>query len=210
MRAVLINGSPKVKDSASAVLLGKVKELFGSRCEIEELHFKKASVSEEDMAKLKEADVMVFAYPLYVDGIPGHLLSCLMHIEKAGLQNRDALIYGVCNCGFYEGIQAEAALGILKNWSIKAGFVWGGGIGVGGGGCIAMLPKIPTGKGPMASIDKELMQMTDNAVNKASQDNRYANVNMPRFVYKQAAQMGWRQAIKSNGLKAKDLDRRPE
>ena len=38
------------------------------------------------------------------------------------------------NCGFYEGIQAEFALDILRNWSLKTGLIWSGGIGIGGGG----------------------------------------------------------------------------
>ena len=36
-------------------------------------------------------------------------------------------------------IQAKTALEILENWCAKTGFVWGGGIGVGGGGGLAMM-----------------------------------------------------------------------
>ena len=208
MRVALINGSPKFKDSTSAILLDTIKELFDNRCEIAEFHFNKTSVSDEDLEKLKDSGAIIFAFPLYIDGIPGHLLSCLEQIDKAGILNRNVYIYGICNCGFYEGIQTDTALNILRNWSCKAGSAWGGGIGVGGGGCITLLPKLPVYKGPKASIDKELKVMTDNVICKVSQDNRYTNVNMPRFAYKQAAQFGWRQKIKANGLTVADLGRK--
>ena len=42
------------------------------------------------------------------------------------------------------------------------------------------------------------------------QEDRYVSVAFPRFLYKMAGQMGWRQMIKANGGKAKDLGRQPE
>ena len=41
-----------------------------------------------------------------------------------------------------------------------------------------------------------------------NQENNYISVGMPRFLYKMAAQMGWRQAIKANGGKVRDLGKR--
>ena len=37
-------------------------------------------VSQEAIEKLKNIEVWVFAYPLYVDAVPAHLLSCLVQL----------------------------------------------------------------------------------------------------------------------------------
>lgn len=210
MRIALINGSPKVNQSASGALLEDIKGYVSDKAEIVAVGLHTAEVSKEIISELEKADVWVFAYPLYVDGIPGHLLSCLMQLEKAGLDNPKRHIYGIVNCGFYEGIQAEFALKLLQNWSVKAGFIYGGGVGIGGGGGLAMMPKLEPGQGPKAPIDKALEVLVDTMLEHKTQENNYVSVAFPRIFYKMGAQMGWRQMIKANGGKAKDLGSRPE
>lgn len=245
MRIVLINGSPKVNGSASGILLedfrkkvteagypGKKNgEAAGaaaetdteaetgrtvfSQIEIAETGLHTASVSGEAMKELDCADVWVFAYPLYVDGIPSQLLSCLVQLEKTPVFNRKKVVYGIVNCGFYEGIQAETALAVLENWCKKAGHSWGGGIGVGGGGALAMLPDMAPGRGPKAQIDKALTALAERCragtvMEKGARENIYVSVAMPRTLYKMAGQLGWRQMIKKNGGKTKDLSKRWE
>ena len=109
MRIALINGSPKVNNSVSGVLLEDLKGYWGEDTEVVNFGFHSAAVSKEVIEELARTDTWVFAYPLYVDGIPGHLLSCFIQLEEAHLQNRQIHIYGIVNCGFYEGIQAELA-----------------------------------------------------------------------------------------------------
>lgn len=210
MKIALINGSPKAKDSASGVLLEDLKGYLGEKAETVQLGFHSSGVSEEVIEELSAADAWVFAYPLYVDGIPGHLLSCLIQLEEAGLQNRQIHIYGIVNCGFYEGTQAALALRLLRNWSIKAGFIWRGGVGVGGGGGLAMMPKTEPGHGPKAPIDKALAALADRILKREVQEDHYVSVALPRFLYKMGAQIGWRQMIKANGGKSKDLGKTPE
>lgn len=208
MRIALLNGSPKVKNSASGTLLEDLKGYLEQKAEVVNFGFHSAAISEETIGELAKTDAWVFAFPLYVDGIPGHLLSCLVQLEQAQIQNPEIRIYGIVNCGFYEGIQAEFALKILQNWSIKAGFFWGGGLGVGGGGGLSMMPKVEGGKGPKAPIEKALEILSDNILKKEAQDDQYVSVAFPRFLYRLGAQIGWRQMIKANGGKTKDLRKR--
>lgn len=210
MRIALINGSPKRKESASGALLDDLKYYFEDKAEIVEIGFHTSVLPEKTLEELGEADAWVFSYPLYVDGIPGHLLACLTQLEEARLQRPQVHIYGIVNCGFYEGIQAELALKILQNWSDKAGYIWGSGVGVGGGGSLAMMPKMEPGKGPKANIEKALNRMAEQALGGESGENAYVSVGFPRAMYKIAAQMGWRQAIKANGGRKRDLGRQPE
>lgn len=210
MKVALINGSPKVNNSASGALLEDLKGYIGEKAEVVDFGFHKATVSKEVIEELAKTDAWVFSYPLYVDGIPGHLLSCLIQLEEVRIQNPQVHIYGIVNCGFYEGIQAEFALKLLQNWSIKAGFIWSGGVGIGGGGGLAMMPKLEPGQGPKAPIDKALEDLSDLILKKVVQENNYVSVAFPRFLYKMGAQIGWRQMIKANGGKVRDLGKRPE
>lgn len=210
MKVALINGSPKVNNSASGALLEDLKGYIGEKAEVVDFGFHKATVSKEVIEELAKTDAWVFSYPLYVDGIPGHLLSCLIQLEEVRIQNPQVHIYGIVNCGFYEGIQAEFALKLLQNWSIKAGFIWSGGVGIGGGGGLAMMPKLEPGQGPKAPIDKALEDLSDLILKKVVHENNYVSVAFPRFLYKMGAQIGWRQMIKANGGKVKDLGKRPE
>lgn len=203
MNIMLINGSPKQKDSTSGVLLEKVKHSIRGRARIIEvsLHTKELPINFTEI--WKQQDVCIIAFPLYVDAIPGHLLSCLTQIEKIILQaNSQIVVYGIVNNGFYEGIQAEIALQILENWCIHAGLLWNGGIGIGGGGAIASLPR---SGGPLTPVNTAIEALSENVLTKKAKENCYVNMGMPRFLYKIVAQLGWRQMICAKGGRPKDL-----
>ena len=210
MKIALINGSPKAKRSSSGVLLSDLKGYFGENAVVEELFFRTQTLPEGTIEKLANADAWVIACPLYVDGVPGHLLSCLVQLEEAHLQKPETRIYGIVNCGFYEGIQAEFALDILKNWSAKAGFVWGGGLGLGGTGGLASQPKKVFGFNIKAPIEKALKALANTILAKGVQENSYCSLAVPRFVYKACVHLSWRRNIRKNGGKTKDLGRIPE
>lgn len=218
MRIALINGSPKVNNNASKILLTDLKRILAGHTqnfhsekqEIQEIAMHNTVIAAETLELLKNTDIWVFACPLYVDALPAHLLSCLVQLEACDWPNRPTQIYGIVNCGFYEGVQAEFALNILQNWSARIGFTWGGGIGVGGGGALAQMPTVENGHGPKAPIEKALRAMTDKILLREIQENSYVSIAFPRFLYKMAAQMGWRQMIKANGGKRRDLALQPD
>ena len=223
MKIALINGSPKTKASASKSLLDDLKHYFPEQTQITEFAFHTPELSSDTIQKLYKADAWIFSFPLYVDGIPGQLLSCLVHLEETIRQGKTAQpenkaaetdlkkqirIYGIVNCGFYEGIQAEYALQILQNWCNKTGYLWGGGIGVGSGGGLAQMPKTKSGHGPREPIDHALSLLAETLLTSDTTKNSYVSVAFPRFLYKMAAQFGWRQLIRANGGKAKNLGKK--
>lgn len=208
MKIILIHGSPKPKNSASACLLADLKACLPETASLTELSLSRPILPETAAAALKSAEAWVFAFPLYVDGIPSHLLSCLLQMEESPNLCLGKSIYALVNCGFYEGSQGEPALAILQNWCKKSGACWKGGLGVGGGGAIGALPKPPWGKGPCASIHQALKSLAEGMMEGRALENAYATLVFPRFLYRLAGQMGWRQMIKANGGRAKDLGRR--
>lgn len=204
MKIALINGSPKVQGSASGSLLEDLQASFPAGAEPVGISLHRAAIEEDTLGKIQQADALVISCPLYVDGLPGHLLTCLMQMER---QLREGVqVYGIVNCGFYEGIQAEPALHILENWCAKAGVIWAGGIGVGGGGGLGQMPSMENG--PRAPIHKELRVLAEHIMQEKEMGERYVSVAFPRFLYRWAAQLGWRQMIKKNGGKISDLGKR--
>ena len=87
MKIALINGSPKVNKSSSGALLEDLKYYLNGKTEIVECEMHVNSAYEKVLDELNTAEAWVFAYPLYVDGIPGHLLSFLAWLEEKGVKN---------------------------------------------------------------------------------------------------------------------------
>lgn len=205
MKIAVINGSPKKSDSASTTLLKDLKTCFPKEISFIDYDLRVSTMSPDIIEEFNQFDALVFAFPLYVDGIPSHLLSCLCEIETYGIENKAIHVYAIANCGFYEGKQNRNALHIMQNWCEKAGLIWGQGIGVGGGGALSSLGKVPLGKGPKKNLGTAFNQLATHILAGTSDDNIYLSINFPRFLYKWAGQLGWRQSIKANKLKVKDL-----
>ena len=207
MRIALINGSPKTKNSASGCILQALKGLLPDEHEITEYSLRKSKISASDLEQISESSVLVFSFPLYVDGIPSQLLNCLYQMEMffKAKAVKTMTVYSLVNSGFYEGEQNAIALEMIKNWCVKAGVDWGQGLGIGGGGMYPAMAAVPDGQGPKKNLQKALRIIAENLSAGAAAENIYINPGFPRILYKLAAEMGWRQQIKANGLKRKDL-----
>lgn len=211
MKIVFLNASPKLRNSASGVLLTDLKECVLKEikdAEVTDINLHKPEVSEETIELIKNMDILVFSFPLYVDGLPSHFLSCLCQLQRLDFGQKSIGVYGIANCGFYEGKQNECALHILENWCSRMQFQWKMGLGVGGGGSLSMMGSVPFGHGPKKPIDVKLEQMVQSIKNGFTEENQYVSVGMPRFAYKLAAELGWKQTIRANGGKIRDLGRR--
>lgn len=208
MKIAMINGSPKGKVSASGGLLQDLKSLFSENVEVEELLIHKPQVDDVLLSKMNSCDILVFAYPVYVDGIPSHLLSCLYEIEKIGLENENAMVFCIVNCGLFEGKHCAIAIEILKNWCLKMKLQWGMGIGFGGGGSIVHLQSIPMGEGPKRFLANAMSTMKYCIESKTPGEDLYISLNMPRGTYKINGEENWRKLIAANGGQEKDLGKR--
>jgi len=207
MNIALINGSPRGKKSNSSALLEDLKGLFPTEVSAQAFNFNKPMIADQDMKNLQNCSTWVFAFPLYVDGIPSHLLSCLQQLEQADFKCEDVHVYVIVNCGFYEAKQNYHAISMMEIWCEKAGLTWGMGIGLGGGGGVSQIKNVPLGKGPKRTLGNALSVLGESVLTKEPRDNFYTSINFPRFVHKFFAESGWRKSIKANGGKVKDLKR---
>ena len=129
---VLINCSPKKKLSVSGFIM-KCAGLM-VRGKKEYLHLRTPADRERILQALKDAGKVVFAVPLYVDGVPSHVLPFMKEMERFCLENGLRLkVYVIANNGFIEGRQNEPLMRVAENFCARAGLEWCGGIGIGGG-----------------------------------------------------------------------------
>ena len=132
MKTVFINGSPKKKLSVSSYLLGIVRLLV--RGEVVTDQVRNAKDHERILNSIKDADTVVFGLPLYVDGVPSHMLTFMKEMEKFCVENNiHVKVYVLSNGGFIEGCQNSALMQVFENFCNRCKFKWCGGVGIGGG-----------------------------------------------------------------------------
>lgn len=132
MKTVFVNASPKKRFCASAYFVF-LQRLFVPGQKVT-LKLRTPADHDPILNELRDAQNVVFALPLYVDGIPSHVLRFLEKMEAFCRENGLHLsVYCIANNGFIEGKQNEPLMQHFENFCARAGLVWGGGVGVGGG-----------------------------------------------------------------------------
>ena len=132
MKTVFINCSPKKRLAASSYFLLLQRLFTGGETVREKL--RTPGDHERILAQLDDAQAVVFVLPLYVDGVPSHVLRFLEKMEAYCREKALKLkVYCVANNGFIEGKQNEPLMQVFENFCTRAGLGWGGGVGVGGG-----------------------------------------------------------------------------
>jgi len=156
--------------------------------------------------EIASASVMVVAFPLYVDGIPSHLLRFLWDVkDKIKQKSPDLMVFAVANNGFYEGKQNALALSMIQHFCVAAGIKWGQGLGIGGGG---MTAAAPIGAGPLKRIGIALDTLSASIQGKTGGEDFFVQPNIPKFLYKIGGHLNWKRKAKKNGLKRSDLYKR--
>jgi hypothetical protein len=205
MKIAIINGSPKRQDSASEKIAAALQSRLTPAADCAARHAAKHS-REEIMAALAGCGALIFVFPLYVDGIPSHLLRLLDETRHTIADAAPgAAVYCVVNNGFFEARQNGLALELTRNFCDRAGLKWGQGLGVGAGG---MIHAARVGRGPLKNLGKALDALAENILHGQTGEDLFAKPNFPKFLYNIIAHMSWRSQARKNGLKAGELRRR--
>ena len=114
MKTVFINCSPKKRFCASAYFLFLQRLFTGGEKVTEKL--RTPADHERILDQLRGADAAVFCLPLYVDGVPSHVLRFMEKMEAFCRENRLQLhVYCIANNGFIEGKQNEPMMQVLTS-----------------------------------------------------------------------------------------------
>lgn len=109
--------------------------------QIESLKLKTSTFKEageaELLAAVDRADLIVLAFPLYIDTLPYLVTKALEviaeHRRAAGDSARPQGLFGQANNGFPEAHQNNLALAALRHFAAQSGMAWVGGMALGAG-----------------------------------------------------------------------------
>ena len=207
MKISIINGSPKAIKSNSEILGNYLSSLFKEN-EIKKYYSISFRLNDENKNEIYNSDVLIFLFPLYVDGIPSNLLKLLVEFEKEKVIKSGTKIYCIANNGFYEGKQNRLAILQMKNWCEKVKADWGQGIGAGAGELLPYLKKSPLGQGPLKNLGKVLDEFSANIITLKSDEDIYINPNWLKSLYFFQATISWILKGRKNNLRVRELFRR--
>ena len=204
MKITLINGSPKAIKSNSEILGNYLFPLLKEN-NIKKYYSIYFQLNDKTKNEIYNSDVLIFIFPLYVDGIPSNLLKLLVKFEKENVVRPKTKIYCIVNNGFYEGKQNFLTLLHMKNWCKKVNAKWGQGIGIGSGELLPYLKKFKLGQGPLKNLEKILSRFSRNILTLNSDKNIYINPNWPKSLYFIQGSISWILKARKNNIKIREL-----
>jgi len=162
-KVALLIGSPRGESSTSSVLGNYlIKKLEEKSIKTEVLHIhsqlKSQKMKEQLLNKIKTTDLILLAFPLYVDTLPApvirifELIAENINIEK---QKKTQKLMVIVNCGFPEANHNKYALAICEQFALETGMQWIGGLSLGGGEAISGKPLDNLG-GMVSNVKKSL------------------------------------------------------
>lgn len=225
-KALLLVGSPR-KERSSSQSLGSYlcSRLQQHTVETETVLLYARNMrenQEEVFAKIDKADLVILAFPLYVDSMPSPVIEFLeqlrihkdseQSINRTTEKNRDTThLIALVNCGFPEASHNDTALAILEQFAKSSGFLWMGGIGVGGGNGFGG-KSLEEGTGATIPI-RMALDLASEALAKGEPIPQVA-VDMamkqpyPSFLFRFGAQFFWRAKATRYGVK-REIDDKP-
>ncbi len=212
MKIAMMNGSPKLGNSNSGILLKMLGEMIDTEHKITHYNINKKPLTDEQYIELCHVDTLIFAFPLYIDAIPAHLFRMMITLE--GYLKREVKhnisVYVIINNGFYEGHQNHIAVEIMENWCKRCGLHFGQAIGQGAGEMLGSTQNVPLGRGPNKNLGKAMQSLANNINTKSTGETILSSPNFPHFAWKLGATLYWQLEAKKNDLKIRDIKRKIE
>ena len=208
--ALLLVGSAKPAGQSTSEALGSylAQKLAERDVLFTTLHVARAMRTEERTAALlaavDAADIVILAFPLYVDGLPYLVTQALEQIaaHRAGETDvRRSLFLAIANCGFPEAAHNATALAICRQFADAAGFAWAGGLALGEGGAIAGRALAQAGgmvRNVVAALDLAAAALAKGEPVPAEASAHMARPFIPTRAYMWMGDLGWLRQARQN------------
>jgi hypothetical protein len=215
--ALLLVGSPR-RDKSNSFSLGSflMKKLSENGVEITTMMVKDMLRSEErieDMLKeIDKTELIVLAFPLYVDSLPAMDIKLLQIISehRSGSTDMKGFI-SIVNCGFPEAYHNGTAISICRNFASRANLEWRGGLSLGGGMAIASRPLDEAGgvaRNMVKSLEMAAQSLAMGEPIPKESEERMALPIAPKWIFIRMGNRMWRKQARENGVE-NDLYARP-
>ncbi len=218
--AVLLVGSAKPEDASTSHALGEAllarlnaRGIAGRTFMVQRVMRTEERI-QQLLAAIDAADIVVLAFPLYVDTLPYLVTAALERIARHRQETTSGsapLFVAIVNCGFPEVAHNALALRVCRQFARQAHFDWGGGLALGGGG--ALNGKSPDAAGARA---RNIVHSLDLAADALAQGQPVPDVAVelmaqpiiPASLYMLMGDIGWVQQAWQNNVLWK-LRKRP-
>ena len=209
---VIISASPRTTDQSTSAFISSLaeKKLTGEGLAVERIDARKSLKGDmqADFTAMNSADALIFVFPLYFFCVPGMLMQFMQDYSAyraAHPGNNMQRVYAIVNCGFPEPEINMEAVRVMESFSRHIGASFGFGVMLGGGGMLMAAKDAPFMKTVLSGLDDAFTRMAG----ETEGDSVTLAPRFPRRLYFMAGNMGWRQTARKNGLKKKDLYRKP-
>jgi hypothetical protein len=217
-KVLLLVGSPRGQASTSNALGDHLLSLLEERgLATKKLLVYAALADEKKMAELLAAvdacDLLVLAFPLYVDHVPAPVIDLLQRIEERRQGRSTApvqVLAAIVNCGFPETFHCRPAGEIMRIFASQAGFRFLGCLALGMGGAIGNRPLAKAGgivRHQVKALSQAAAFLADGKEIPAAVIGLMGKAMMPRWFYNLMADWGWKRAAKKNGVSRRLRDK---
>ena len=217
-RILLLVGSAKMNRSTSEVLgtyvLDKLIEGgFESETLFAHKILKSDTGKDELLSSVNKADLIILAFPLYVDCLPYSVISMLEHIAKnrqVETDSRKQSLLCIVNCGFPEAHQNDTAVAICRQFARETDFDWAGGLTLGAGEVIAGRDLSKVGRlsrNVVKSLDLAVEALADGKPVSQKAIDLMAKPLIPRWLYLLVGGSRWKRESKEHGVRERLLAR---
>jgi len=217
-KALLLIGSPKGEDSTSVslgnYLISKLEE-FGIQTEKAFIH--RIVNREEKIQSLFEmidrADLIILSFPLYIDSLPAPIIKAMELIkdERDRIKSKKPKDFiAIVNNGFPEAFQNATAIHICRIFAKDCGFVWKGGVMIGGGGAINGIPLQERGgmvRNVIKGLDIAAYALKDGNDIPQEAIDLASKKFIPTIMYNKFGNLGWRLQARKHGAQKKIKDK---
>ena len=215
---LLIGSAKRPRSTSESLGSYLIERLEEQDMEAETMRLYRAYRSEEGRAALLAAtgiaDLIVLAFPLYVDCLPALTIKALKDIaahraiegHRAGQR-----LVAIVNCGFPEANQNETALAICRRFAHEVDFEWAGGLALGAGQGIDGRPLADMGRmaGDIsAALDIAAEALAEGKAVPEEAIAKMATPMIPVWAYTLVGGINWRLQARQHGA-LRDLNNRP-
>ena len=217
---VLINGSPKInEESVSGYLVSMLSDRIGtdggSKIIINVRQSLTHHQTPRDFDVISRADAILIVFPLYIFCLPAMLTRFLEdyyhYYAGSGKIAGNQKVYAIVNCGFPEAEINTEAVRVIQSFSRHINAEYRFGILIGSGGMLLGAKGAPFIKTALIKLQNAFDEIKNDSKNDGHQnlENVLININFPRWLYFFMGDRGFIHDAHKNGLKKKDMLRKP-
>jgi len=163
------------------------------------------------------ADAIIISFPLYYFCLPGMLTRFLVDYQTyctaRGKLNKQVKVYAIVNCGFPEPEINLEAVRVIQSFSRHLNAEFRFGVLIGGGSMMVAAKEAPFMKKAVQKLNSAFTSMAVDiqAENFTTMESIYIEAKYPfsRPLYYFMGGRGWITMARKNGLKKKELYRKP-